>query len=771
MKSRFRSTLIALLLGSALGPAAHGQQTNEWKVGFGKWEIGSNWTLGVPVEFGDIEIGPGAAGAGVITIDSATVLSNAINECMTIDSLTVKGTATESRFLSIDTANSDVPLAITRNLIIQPHGGILVSNAIVSLGLLATLDDDNSVTIDGGGEIITTNAVIGSTGAGNFTIGNGMWISGLTQLGLNSGSQGTLTLSGEFAFMRTSDQLILGVSTNSTGTVWIIDGILVTQLPSGEAELTTIGAQGSGQMTVSNGGTWFGGSTTLGGSAGGQGTLTLAGGTMSVTAPLDEEPFVAIGNGGSGAFWMTGGQLIGPNNQIFVGGGGPGQMTVSNGTAQTFDLFLGIYEKFVLTLSAGTLTMAGGIVTVSDIMAVELGTVWVTGGQLITSKAEIADQMTVSNGTWQAESVFLTSSFGTRGTINLAGGTNTIGMFDIGTQASATGTVWMTGGQLNTTGGTTQAGLFDGLGQIVVSNGLWSAGEVDLGAAPGSHGILTMVGGQLTATNVPGPIVVGANGVGHMTMLNGGVLAGSLYVGFTNSSLGELVMNGGSVTVLGNLTIGNCDSNGFGVVEMTGGTLYVTNAAHNAVLDLDNGIFQLDGGSLVVDVLVATNACNGIFDHAGGTLSVRTVLLDPNGDTDGDGLPNGWEEAHGLDPLSSEGNNGSGGDPDGDGFSNLQEYLAGSDPQNPLSTPLQIISPFQMTSIVRQGNNVVLTWGSIGGTTNQVQVGNGSYATNAFVNLSAQLIISGSGLITTNYTDTNGATNKPARFYRIRLVP
>ncbi len=51
-------------------------------------------------------------------------------------------------------------------------------------------------------------------------------------------------------------------------------------------------------------------------------------------------------------------------------------------------------------------------------------------------------------------------------------------------------------------------------------------------------------------------------------------------------------------------------------------------------------------------------------------------------DSDGDGLPDAWEVAHGLDKNSPDGPNGASGDPDGDGFTNLQEYLAGTDPQD-----------------------------------------------------------------------------------------
>ena len=51
-------------------------------------------------------------------------------------------------------------------------------------------------------------------------------------------------------------------------------------------------------------------------------------------------------------------------------------------------------------------------------------------------------------------------------------------------------------------------------------------------------------------------------------------------------------------------------------------------------------------------------------------------------DTDGDGLPDWWEIANGLDPNLANGINGAYGDSDNDGLDNYAEYLAGTDPHS-----------------------------------------------------------------------------------------
>jgi hypothetical protein len=711
MKIKRLLCVIGLVLSATLADAA--LTTNSWQVNSGKWEIGVNWNHGVPAPSNSIDFLDETIPSGTtrtITIDQTTVLSNALNNCLTISNLTLSGTSMDLQVLLLTNAALTTPLTIISNLTLNAHTFVTISNAAMSVGVTSagTVSDDGGVTLLGGVLIATnvsTSFVIGNTGAGVMTVQGGTWQARTASVGGNAASHGTLMVAGG---TNTLSTLNVGALAGSAGEVWMTGGRLTVTNAN-------VGNSGVGQMTVSNG-TWLSQILIVGNQASSQGTLTIAGGTNIVMVSS------IIGNNAqsTGTVWMIDGLLVATGAETVVGAGGVGQMTVSNGTWQTPVLMVanGLGSQGTLTIAGGTVTLAGENPFGQPAFIVGNGltaSLWVTGGQLITSNSVGnigwygTGQMGISNGTWLAGDITVGYKVGSDGTLTFAGGTNVFSSF-LTVGGYGRGTAWLTAGQLAVTNGSSIVGS-NGMGSMTISNGTWLARDVKVGTTYGAQGTLTIAGGTCNA-----------------------------YSG---------------------LTIGTSDCSGTGTVIVAAGSLFATNAAHDAVLDLENGSFTLNSGMVVVDTFVLTNAC-AHFVRTGGTLIYGSAVLNPNDDTDGDGIPNGYEQAHGLDPL-----NGSNAtmDSDGDGMTDLQEYLAGTDPTNSASS-------FRITSIAQTGNNVLVTWMMGPGKTNALQVtsgaGGGAYTTNSFANL---FIVTNTVGTIINYLDAGGATNIPARYYRIRLVP
>jgi hypothetical protein len=141
-------------------------------------------------------------------------------------------------------------------------------------------------------------------------------------------------------------------------------------------------------------------------------------------------------------------------------------------------------------------------------------------------------------------------------------------------------------------------------------------------------------------------------------------------------------------------------------------------------------------------------------------------------DSDGDGIPDVWEIAHGLNPTVNDAAE----DPDGDGLTNHQEYLADTDPQN--STSGSLAPQVQPLS----SGHYLLTWRSVGGVRYRVQYGDGDTNGNfdgAFTDLvrpAASEIdpaLPGAPSLNSFTDDFTHAGGMPAhgnRYYRVNII-
>ncbi len=482
-----RLLFVGLLLASSAQAVL---TTNSWFLFSGKWEDGTKWSAGVPSLDDAVNTITNDLSSITVTVDTGTVTQHVINSCMTISNLVVGRASVISHTLFLNNANStpgNIGLTILNRFTINPTGSLLITNSDLRVTFPAGgLFNDGTVRLNTG-NIVVTNLTVGQTGVGMLTVSNGTLVARTVRVAELAGSQGTLTIAGGTNSFRSLSAGITGL----TGTVWVTGGQLTVS-----NEFTSLGGSGVGHMILSNG-TWRGSVVSIQ-----RGTLTVAGGDHLVTG-------LRLGGGGGspdGRVWLLGGSLAvtntwdfpGPTNTATILGlSGPGRITVSNGTFWAREMYVGTN-----TGTGGTLTIAGGTNRLTSILRVDAGgTVWITDGQLIVTNATTTigasgvGQMTVSNGTWRAADVTVGDAAGSRGTLAIAGGSNTLAsVLKVGNAAGATGTVWMSGGQLIVTNAQTFVGI-TGVGQMTVSNGTWRAGEVDVAYDPGAQGTLTVAGG------------------------------------------------------------------------------------------------------------------------------------------------------------------------------------------------------------------------------------------------------------------------------------
>jgi len=501
----------------------------------------------------------------------------------------------------------------------------------------------------------------------------------------------------------------------------------------------TVGFNTQGEMRMNGGQVTATLPTFVGLNAGSSGTLTVIGGTNQLP-----RLFVGYNLGATGAVWVTGDARVSCSSFI-IGGpapgsismapGGVGQITISNGAVSAANgMIVGGYVPSSVG-TCGTLTIAGGTLELNDVSWVGYGgsangTVWLTGGQLVATNSGGAayldfppqgyatitiggstanSQLTVSNGSLWARSLWVYSR------LTLAGGTMSLSS----NLSVAIGNTTVSGGALYVTNAAATASLRIASGTLALSNGLITADTLYTMFA-GSSKRFTFSGGTLTTKGTGitngAPFAVGDGTNTATFQLNGGFHSFSNLVIATNSLLT------GCGTVIGPVT-------NQGTIAMTCPSVFSNTVVNSSSFIVSNDV-TMDFYGPVIN--------NGIIDAITGTVNFHSTFVNNGLYLDADG------------------------DADGDGLSNLQESLAGTSPTNSAST-------FQVFSVTSSGDDMLVSWQAGGGRTNVVEAS--ADLAGCYTNLSDNIILPGSGDVMTNYLDVGGATNVPARFYRIRLVP
>ena len=381
--------------------------------------------------------------------------------------------------------------------------------------------------------------------------------------------------------------------------------------------LTQISMAGGSLLTVTNSSLEVDGSVAIGRSppasfiASYPALLDVNGGwvtaasAVTLGAAAGSTGMLSIEDGGS--LNVTNGVLGIGNNGTTTGGSGAGTATINDATVSVGSLIVGSSAG-----GHGSLEISNSTVVVSSNITVLSGAsytsfVGISGGSLIATHGPI--------------------QVGPLGfcLFTISGGDHVIRQLLLGsTNGFSSGTFIMYGGSLIILG--TGAGPGDG----VVANSF----EIDGGDVDGSGTTITVGDNEHSA---------------NASMSGGFAEFAAIYDGYESGYSGTCTVSGGSLVVSSNLVVGqNCAAgiNGaIGTFALSGGTLFVTNAAHTAVLDVRNGNFTLDSaGTLVVDNLVMTNPCgnfvtNGGLILPGNCFYTSDLLFNPGAET---GDLSGW---------------------------------------------------------------------------------------------------------------------------------
>jgi T5SS/PEP-CTERM-associated repeat protein len=441
--------LLIILLASALLPEVRAEKV--WtNVVSGYWQDGTNWTGHTPPDITSF-IRITNDNTKIVTIDDSTPATS-----LTTQMLTLSAPPGATNTLLIKNVGTNNPVTFQTGLELDDGAALRITNSALLLQLTNDhVNIDGIMTLDSGyidfGDM-TVTARVGRVTSGVLAVHGGSVSAGTITVGGLANSTGTVTMDG--GQLLVSSLMSIGRNATTVGTFFLLGGQL--SVPNDD---TRVGDEGSGVMVVSNA-TASLTNLEVGHDPLSAGTLTLQQGGI-----IQVQTDVPIGRFGmaTGLVQVAGGQLFSRNSTIYVGRGGTGQLTISNGLMQAARVLVcadttnslggsGMMSTFggialitsnlsigSVSYSTGQVAIAGGTVTVTNTQAsavtsVPSGTLDLSGGVLFTDNLQVtnpAGQFVFSGGTLDSKntqvangSPFVIGDGSTPATFHLRGGTH-----------------------------------------------------------------------------------------------------------------------------------------------------------------------------------------------------------------------------------------------------------------------------------------------------------------------------------------------------------